>query len=290
MLVLIRHPVFTLYKVFKSIQIISLDPTNELFCRCNWICDVGRFILTTSSLLLSYFLNWLLLYTAPTVTGVNNTELRFLGSLILGHPLPFTCYLDLLESFSLKLTFAVGINLKAQSNLVSQNPHLQVGDNADMMRTTPATTLDTVLKLRPDLVFSLSTNAFWKHCSHDQNRFVLPLDPIGSRECLIPCQHHFEQQKLILSKPACRWQVFTASTTVGILSRSSRCVLMFPCQQTPENPSTPVFHLGHVYLCLSVLLSASASWNTPTSVCPDYRSTGAYQEHTPLLLETEPHA
>lgn len=88
-----------------------------------------------------------------------------------------------------------------------------------------------------------------KHCSHDQNRFVLPLDPVGSRECLIPRQHHFEQQKLILSKPACRWQVFTAST-FGILSRSSRCVLMFPCRQTPESPSRPVFHLGHVFLCL----------------------------------------
>lgn len=80
-----------------------------------------------------------------------------------------------------------------------------------------------------------------KHCSHDQMRFVLPLDPVGSRERLIPSQHHFEQQKLILSKPV--------GTTVGILNRSSRCLLMLPCRPTPKSPSRPVFHLGHVFLC-----------------------------------------
>lgn len=37
---------------------------------------------------------------------------------------------------------------------------------------------------------------------------------------------------------------------------------------------------------MSVLLPASVSWNTLTSVCPDHRSTGAYREHAPLLLET----
>lgn len=26
--------------------------------------------------------------------------------------------------------------------------------------------------------------------------------------------------------------------------------MLFPCQQTPENPNTVVFHLGHAYLCL----------------------------------------
>lgn len=52
--------------------------------------------------------------------------------------------------------------------------------------------------------------------------------------------------------------------------------------------SSQVCH-RHIYICLHHKNSVSPTWNRLTSVCPDCRSTRAYQSHTPLLLEAERH-